>query len=253
MKGGEGILLTLSDMTAVRRAERIKRDFVVNASHELRTPLAAIQGSVETLEDAAGEESRAVIEILKRQVGRLRNIVEDLLKLSALEDRSVPLETREVDVRALAETVLAEFSARLGEKGLLAAVSAPPDLPAVCADPDLLEQALVNLIDNAVKYTDKGRVDIRLEASGRDFRISVSDTGIGIPAEHLERIFERFYVVDKSRSRKSGGTGLGLSIVKHIAERHGGRVSVESAVGRGTTFTLMIPLPPPETKRSSGD
>jgi len=241
MKEEKGILLSLSDITAIRRAEQVRRDFVVNASHELRTPLAAIQGAVEALEDGAGEESRAVIEILKRQVGRLLNIVEDLLKLSALEDRNVPLETREVDVRALAETVLAEFSARLGEKGLLAAVSAPPNLPAVCADPDLLEQALVNLIDNAVKYTDKGRVDIRLDTVGGELRIAVSDTGIGIPAEHLERIFERFYVVDKSRSRKSGGTGLGLSIVKHIAERHGGRVSIESAAGRGTTFTLTIP------------
>ena len=99
----------------------------------------------------------------------------------------------------------------------------------------------MNLIDNAIKYTDKGRVDVRLDAEGGDFRIAVSDTGIGIPAEHLERIFERFYVVDKSRSRKSGGTGLGLSIVKHIAERHDGRVSVDSAMGRGTTFTLSIP------------
>ena len=128
------------------------------------------------------------------------------------------------------------------DKGIEGGVDAPADLPARPADPDLLDQALVNLIDNAVKYTDTGRVDVRLSAEAGEFRIAVRDTGIGIPAEHLERIFERFYVVDKSRSRKSGGTGLGLSIVKHIAERHGGRVSVESVEGKGSTFTVVLPV-----------
>jgi two-component system phosphate regulon sensor histidine kinase PhoR len=243
MKQRGGILLTLNDITPIKRTERIKKDFIVNASHELRTPLTAIQGAVEMLDEDAAGPHRAVVDILKRQVERLRNIVEDLLDLAVIEDRAVPLDLAEVDVRALAEKAMEGFADRMKEKGIASGVSAPPDLPRIQADPDLLDQILVNLIDNAVKYTDAGRVDVLLSAEPGEVRLAVRDTGIGIAAEHLDRIFERFYVVDKSRSRRSGGTGLGLSIVKHIAERHGGRVTVESAPGKGSTFTIVIPRP----------
>jgi two-component system, OmpR family, phosphate regulon sensor histidine kinase PhoR len=237
-----GILLTLNDITPIKLTERIKRDFIVNASHELRTPLTAIQGAVEMLDEDAAGPDRAVVDILKRQVERLRNIVEDLLELVVVEDRAVPLDLANVNLVTMARDVLESFAARMKDKGIESEVTAPADLPRVQADPDLLEQVLINLVDNAVKYTDSGRVDVVLSADAGEIRLSVRDTGIGIPAEHLDRIFERFYVVDKSRSRKSGGTGLGLSIVKHIAERHGGRISVESAPGRGSTFTVSLPV-----------
>jgi len=242
MKKRGGILLTLNDITPIKRTERIKKDFIVNASHELRTPLTAIQGAVETLDEDAAGPNRAVVDILRRQVERLRNIVEDLLDLAVVEDRAVPLDLADVDLPALAKGVLESFAGRMKDKRITGEVTAPAGLPRIQADPDLLEQVLVNLIDNAVKYTDSGRVDVVLSAGPGEVRLVVRDTGIGIAAEHLDRIFERFYVVDKSRSRKSGGTGLGLSIVKHVAERHGGRVSVESAVGRGSTFTVALPV-----------
>jgi len=242
IKQSGGVLLTLNDITPMKKTERIKKDFIVNASHELRTPLTAILGAVETLEETAVDPNRSVVEILKRQVERLRNIVEDLLDLAVVEDRAVPIEPAEVDVRALAEKALESFAGRLKAKGIEGGVTAPPDMPHILADPGLVDQILVNLIDNAVKYTDAGRVDVVLSVGEREIRLAVRDTGIGIAPEHLDRIFERFYVVDKSRSRKSGGTGLGLSIVKHIAERHGGRVSVESAPGKGSTFTVVLPV-----------
>jgi two-component system phosphate regulon sensor histidine kinase PhoR len=242
MKEHGGFLITLNDITPVKRTERMKKDFIINASHELRTPLTAIQGAVETLDEDATGPNRVVLDILKRQVDRLRNIVEDLLDLAVAEDRAVALDLVDVDVRGLAEKAMDSFTARMRDKGIAWSVSAPHDLPRTQADPDLIDQILVNLIDNAVKYTDSGRVDVLLSAEGRELRLSVRDTGIGIAEEDLERIFERFYVIDKSRSRKSGGTGLGLSIVKHIAERHGGRVIVESVEGKGTTFTVSLPI-----------
>ena len=239
-----GIVLTVHDITDLKNVEIVKKDFIVNASHELRTPLAAILGAVETLEEGPGRINAYSLEILKRHAERLRAIVEDLLKLAELEERGYRLECEEVDPLGLVQNVVRILAPRVKEKGLEAKIEAPEGLPRLKADPFLLEQMLINLVDNAIKYTEKGGITISLAADGREAHLSVRDTGAGIPAEHLPRIFERFYVVDKSRSRKMGGTGLGLSIVKHIVQLHGGSISVTSEVGQGTTFTVRLPLSP---------
>jgi len=237
-----GVIITFHDLTELKKVEAIKKDFIVNASHELRTPLAAIMGAVEILDENAAPADKAAFDILKRHAARLHRIVVDLLKISELEDKGISLDFSDVDVRRLVENVLQVHASRIKDKGLEASLETPPTLPPLRADPYQLEQILLNLVDNAVKFTEKGRIQIRLAADQREFLIEVKDTGPGIPAEHLPRIFERFYVVDKSRSRKLGGTGLGLSIVKHIVELHGGSVAVQSAEGQGTTFTIRLPL-----------
>ena len=238
----ERYVVTLHDMTEAKTLEKIKKDFVVNVSHELKTPLTAIKGFVETMEPAAGPEIRPSLEIIKRNTDRLIAIVGDLLVLSELEETGARLKKEDVDVRMLAENIVRIFEKPAGDKGLALAVEAGPDLPRLKADPYELERLLVNLVDNAVKYTDKGRVTVRLAAAGDRFTIEVKDTGIGIDAEHLPHVFERFYVVNKSRSKKLGGTGLGLSIVKHIVLAHQGTISVKSGLGEGTSFTVSLPV-----------
>jgi len=237
----ERYVVTLHDMTEFKNLEKIKKDFVVNVSHELKTPLTAIKGFIDTMEPAAGPEIRPSLEIVKRNTDRLIAIVGDLLVLSALEENGARLKKEDIDVRALAENIARIFEKPAREKGLALTVEAGPGLPRVKADPYELERLLVNLVDNAVKYTDKGRVTVRLAAGDR-FTIEVEDTGIGIDAEHLPHLFERFYVVDKSRSKKLGGTGLGLSIVKHIVQAHQGTISVKSRLGEGATFTVSLPV-----------
>jgi two-component system phosphate regulon sensor histidine kinase PhoR len=237
-----GLVLTIHDITDLRRTEMIKRDLVVNISHELRTPLTAIMGAVETLVDEDSGRNPAALEILRRHTVRLLNILDDLLKLSELEDRNYRLDVQDTDVLKTARDVLEIYTQRLKDKGLEAKLQAAESLPYLKADPFQIEQMLINLVDNAIKYTDRGEIAISLSVDEQDFVIKVQDTGMGIPAEHLPRIFERFYVVNKSRSRRLGGTGLGLSIVKHIVELHNGTISIESVEGRGTTFTIRFPL-----------
>jgi two-component system phosphate regulon sensor histidine kinase PhoR len=237
-----GVVLTVHDITDLKNIEIVKKDFIVNASHELRTPLAAILGATETLEESPGKINAFSLEILKRHAERLRAIVEDLLKLAEIEEKGYRLERVAVDPGELVGNVARILAPRLKEKGLALRVEAPEGMPRLNADPFLLEQMLLNLVDNAIKYTERGEIVISLAADARDGLLVVRDTGAGIPAEHLPRIFERFYVVDKSRSRRVGGTGLGLSIVKHIVQLHGGTISVASEVGRGTTFTVRLPL-----------
>jgi two-component system phosphate regulon sensor histidine kinase PhoR len=238
----ERYVVTLHDMTESKNLEKIKKDFVVNVSHELKTPLTAIKGFIETMEPAAGPEIRPSLEIVKRNTDRLIAIVGDLLVLSALEEKGSALKAEDVDVQSLAENIARIFEKPARDKGLALTVEAGPGLPRIKADPYELERLLVNLVDNAVKYTDKGRVTVRLAAAGDQFSIEVEDTGIGIDADHLAHVFERFYVVDKSRSKKFGGTGLGLSIVKHIIQAHKGTISVKSRLGEGTTFTVSLPV-----------
>jgi len=242
LAAGDRIVVTLYDVTEFRALEKTKRDFAVNVSHELKTPLTAIKGFVETVEAKADEENRPYLEIIRRNTDRLIAIVEDLLILSSVEDRGARFEKVAVRVGPLAESILKVFEKRAAEKGLTLSVEAAPDLPAVPADPVQIEGILINLVDNAVKYTEKGRVTVRLAADGGKFLIQVADTGSGMDAVHLPHIFDRFYVVDKSRSKKLGGTGLGLAIVKHMALAHGGGVSVASRIGEGTTFTVSLPL-----------
>jgi two-component system phosphate regulon sensor histidine kinase PhoR len=239
---GDRLVVTLHDITEIRALEKTKKDFVVNVSHELRTPLTAIKGFLETIETRAEEENRPYLEIIRRNTERMIAIVEDLLVLSELEERGPKIDKTEVDLKPMAESILKMFEKRATDKGLALFLEAPFDLPAVLADPGQMEGLLLNLVDNAVKYTERGSVKVRLSVREAHLAIDVEDTGPGISADHLPHVFERFYVVDKSRSKKLGGTGLGLSIVKHITLAHKGTVSVKSRVGEGTTFSVLLPL-----------
>ncbi|MCX5662401.1 MAG: ATP-binding protein [Planctomycetota bacterium] len=244
---GIGALVVLNDVTRLRRLENIRRDFVANVSHELRTPVTAIKGSIETLREGAMDDparAEQFLAILARQADRLNAIIEDLLRLSRIEQEN---ERAEVELaphrlRDVLQSALSDCQAQAAEREINLRLTCPPDLLARVNAP-LLEQAVVNLLDNAIKYSDPGAsVDLNALADEREVRIEVRDTGSGIPAEHLPRIFERFYRVDKARSRRLGGTGLGLAIVKHIAQAHRGSISVASTVGKGSVFTLHLPL-----------
>jgi two-component system phosphate regulon sensor histidine kinase PhoR len=240
-----GAVLTLHDVTERKRADRIRRDFVANASHELRTPLTSIRGFVEALEDGAlAEPARAerFLGKIRAHADRMATLVEDLLALSRLEAGEVAPEWEDVRPSEVAEETAALFQDQAMRKGL-ALGWRDAGAPAVPTDSERVRRMLENLVDNAVKYTPEGgRVEIRSAPEGEGgASISVCDDGPGIGAEHLPRIFERFYRVDKARSRELGGTGLGLAIVKHLAESVGARVSVESDEGRGARFTLHFP------------
>jgi two-component system phosphate regulon sensor histidine kinase PhoR len=237
----ERVVVTIHDLSEIRDAERMKKDLVLNASHELRTPLTAIKGFVEALEDRVEGEDKGYLEIIGRNTDRMIGIVQDMMTLAEMEDRSGRLESSDVDMKALAGNVLALFTARAGAQGVRLELKSDPEIPPVRGDAFRLDQMLVNLVDNALKSTEKGSVTVSLSVQGGDILVEVRDTGIGIPEEHLPHLFERFYVVDKSRSRKLGGTGLGLSIVKHVAKAHGGRVGVSSRPGEGSTFTIALP------------
>ena len=242
LAAADRLVVTLHDVTEFRALEKTKRELVVNVTHELKTPLTAIKGFVETIEPRAEEVNKPYLEIIRRNTDRLIAIVDDMLVLSQLEAPGAKPAKEPVDVGAIAGNVLSLFEKRAGEKGIAVRLEAPAGLPAVSADPVQLEGLLLNLVDNAVKYTDRGSVTVRLAAREGRFLIEVADTGIGIDADHIPHIFERFYVADKSRSKKLGGTGLGLAIVKHVAQAHGGAVSVRSRLGEGTTIVVDLPL-----------
>jgi two-component system phosphate regulon sensor histidine kinase PhoR len=235
-------VVTFHDLTEMKKLEKIKKDFVVNVTHELRTPLTAIKGFVETMEEEVDKEKQNYLKIIKRNTDRLIRIVEDLLTLTAIEEKEGLVEREELNLKGLAENILKIFEQRAGEKNLYLKLVADEKLPLIHADYFRLEQMFVNLVDNALKHTEKGGVTIVLKARENEIAIEVQDTGIGISREHLPRIFERFYTVDKSRSRKLGGTGLGLSIVKHIVLLHGGAIEVKSDVGQGTKFIVTLPV-----------
>ena len=240
-----GALVVLSDTTRLKRLEKMRQDFVANVSHELKTPITALRGGVETLLDAERtEEDRHFIAMMARQVERLWAIVGDLLSLSRLEhDGQAGRIAREPGpVRDVLRRAAGNFAKAAEAKRMAVAVECPEGLVAPINAP-LLEQAVGNLIDNAIKYSGEGtRVAVSAEtANGEGVLIRVKDEGPGIEQRHLPRIFERFYRVDQARSRALGGTGLGLAIVKHIAQAHGGTVSVESTPGRGSAFTIRLP------------
>lgn len=243
----ERLVVTVHDLTEMHRLERVKRDFVLNVSHELRTPLTAIKGFVETLEGEVEEKDKNYLGIIKRNTERLINIVKDLLLLAELEEKGISIQTEQMDLKPLVQNVLKIFEPEAKEKGLTLELVVDQEFPPISADPFAIEQVFVNLIDNAIKYTEKGSVRIALRKGTGAVQIDVADTGMGIPAEHLTRIFERFYVVDKSRSKKLGGTGLGLAIVKHIVLAHHGQISVKSLPGQGTVFSVSLPLSSPAT------
>ncbi|MBC8379229.1 MAG: PAS domain-containing protein, partial [Planctomycetes bacterium] len=242
-----GVLIVLNDISHIRQLEKVRRDFVANVSHELKTPVTSIKGFIETLLDGAidkPEDSRRFLEIIARQTNRLNSIIDDLLVLSRLEqqcehDERVVL--KPVPVRPILTAAAGLCNIAAAEKNIAIEIECPETLQAP-VNSSLLEQAVVNLVDNAIKYSDPGN-DVRLEAIQDDQQtlIHVHDHGCGIDTKYLPRVFERFYCVDKARSRTLGGTGLGLAIVKHIAQSHRGTVTVESTVGKGSTFTLHLP------------
>ncbi len=236
------VLVMLRDVTVAKRAEATRRDFVANASHELRTPIAAVRAAAETLLAGAVDDpaaARAFVEIVARHAERLSHLTQDLLDLSLIESRQWRLELANVDAAAAARQATDLVAARAREKGL-AIASEVPEGATVRADGRALEQVLVNLLENAVKFTSEGSVAVRGAREGEAWVLSVVDTGPGIERHHLPRIFERFYRVDPGRAREQGGTGLGLAIVKHLVEGMGGEVGVESDA-RGTQFWVRLP------------
>jgi two-component system phosphate regulon sensor histidine kinase PhoR len=243
-----GSLVVLHDVTQLRKLESLRRDFVANVSHELKTPLTAIRGLVETLLDDPAMESetrRHFLERVRAQAGRLGQLVNDLLTLARVESAEGLPQRERVDVRVVLQECAARFEPLCAAKDLRLVRDLGTRSLIVLGDEECLRQIADNLLDNALKYTPAGgRVHLRARASEAtpDVVVEVEDSGIGIPSDQLERIFERFYRVDKARSRELGGTGLGLSIVKNMAQALGGSVSVESALGRGSTFRVTLPL-----------
>jgi two-component system phosphate regulon sensor histidine kinase PhoR len=235
-------LVIANDVTELRRLEMVRRDFVANVSHELRTPLTSIRAMAETLQDGAMRDLEVADHFLgtiSAEVQRLTRISEDLLILSHAESR--PADSSRVALSTLLNDVVNRFQKQAENEGIGLHLDAPAALY-VKGSRDQIEQVIINLIDNAIKYTQKGgNVTVTAKRHGQVAAIYVADTGIGIMNQDLPRIFERFYRVDKARSRESGGTGLGLSIVKHIVESHGGNVTVESEFNRGSTFTFTLP------------
>jgi two-component system phosphate regulon sensor histidine kinase PhoR len=244
--GGEGRVLMLEDVTAMRRLETVRRDFVANVSHELRTPVAVIRANAETLIAGAKNDpvmTAKLVDGLHRNAERLARILADLLDLSRLDAGQYRLELAPVTVRSVTEQSLTAVEPQAAQRGIVVEV-AVPELLAVRADAKALDQILVNLIDNGVKYT-RAEGHVWVEArpdgpNGEDVRIEVRDDGPGIAAKHRERVFERFYRADPSRSREAGGTGLGLSIVKHLVESMGGEVGVEPNAPQGSIFWLRL-------------
>jgi two-component system phosphate regulon sensor histidine kinase PhoR len=241
--GAKGAVAVFHDMTEVRRLETVRRDFVANASHEIKTPLTAIRGFAETLLGAPlpEREARNYLQVILNHSERLTRLVEDLLELSRLESGSHKLAPSSLDVAALASRLCDELEPRIRERGFDVYVQGE-GAPRALADARAVEQILSNLLDNALKYADTGkRIDIRVRAAGPTVRIDVADRGPGIPEADRARIFERFYRVDRGRSREQGGTGLGLAIVKHLVQASGGEIWVESTPGEGSTFSFTLP------------
>jgi len=241
--GPEGALGVFFDITRTERLELVRQEFLSNVSHELRTPLTAILAFVETLETGAiddPESSQRFLSIIRRNASRMHGLIDDILELTAIEGGNVTLRAASVDLHELVTEVCASAAAKAAAHGVTLVNQVAPEVK-VYADGRRLEQMLTNLIDNGIKFgREGGTVAIRHEAGSRD-RILVEDNGDGIPAQHLERLFERFYRVDRARSRDMGGTGLGLAIVKHLALLHGGEVTVNSELGKGTIFTIHLP------------
>ena len=244
--------MLVTDRTHERALEKIRADFVANSSHELRTPLASLIGFIETLRGPAADDPEAqkrFLGIMAEQAARMQRVIADLLSLSRIEISEHQPPEELLDIRPLLERIIAGLEPMLRGNEIRIEAAIPPDLPVVPADADQLAQVFTNLLDNAIKYGKRGG-SIKLVAAraGTDARfaangvlVSVADDGAGIAREHIPRLTERFYRVDKGRSRAVGGTGLGLAIVKHVINRHRGRLMIDSVEGRGTTFTVWLP------------
>jgi two-component system phosphate regulon sensor histidine kinase PhoR len=244
-----GFVLVLHDVSELRRLETVRRDFVANVSHELRTPLTAIKGYAETLLGPAGDDRETAsrfLQVIDRHSERLGRLIDDLLTLSDLEFGRTPIRRRPLAVEPAVDDVVQILGERAAQRGVTLTTEVAPATPLVDADGDQLRQVLINLVDNAVKHTPAGG-EVRIRAHATDgtgppaVEVSVADTGVGIPSRDLPRLTERFFRVDKARSRELGGTGLGLAIVKHIVQAHGGRLTIESTLGQGTTVRVTLP------------
>ena len=251
--GSRGAMGVFFNITRLERLERVRQEFFSNVSHELRTPLTAIIAFVETLEDGALEDpesNRRFLGIIRRNAERMHSLIDDILELSAIEAGTVKVEIAGLPLRPLVGDVLTALARRAEERRVALVNEVAPEA-VVSADAGRLEQMLTNLVDNAIKFNrEGGRVTVGHERGARD-RITVADTGEGITPEHVKRIFERFYRVDRARSREMGGTGLGLAIVKHLARAHGGEVGVHSTPGEGSTFYIELPVPEPKETEGS--
>jgi two-component system phosphate regulon sensor histidine kinase PhoR len=253
MQGARGVLVSFEDITPMEQAGQMRRDFVANVSHELRTPLTALLGFIETLQGSAKNDPIAqqrFLGIMASEAERMNRLVSDLLSLSRVEADERVRPNKPVDLAGLMQQTRRSMMQMATEAGIEMSVHVPEHALPVPGDPDQLQQVLTNLVENALKYSDKGGlVQMSLSAPayesrlrGQGVRLDVSDTGPGIEAVHLPRLTERFYRIDSHRSRELGGTGLGLAIVKHIVNRHRGRLQVDSEVGVGTTFTIILPV-----------
>jgi two-component system phosphate regulon sensor histidine kinase PhoR len=242
--GGGGAVLVLHDITELRRADRVRRDFVANVSHELRTPLTAVRGYVEALmeEPVPPEQRRKFLDVIDRHTARMERLVRDLLRLARLDAQQESAERHDCDVESQFRAVAADFATLIEQKRIRLETAVEPDARVARFDPTKLHDALRNLIENALNYSPAGGL-VRLAArvEGGAVALTVSDEGPGLPESDLERVFERFYRVDKSRTADPGGTGLGLSIVRHLVELHGGRVHVRNKPAGGATFTILLP------------
>jgi two-component system phosphate regulon sensor histidine kinase PhoR len=244
-----GLVLVLHDVSELRRLETVRRDFVANVSHELRTPLTAIRGYAETLLGPAGESRETALQFLQvidRHSERLGRLIDDLLTLSDLEFGRTPLRLHAIAVHPVIDDVIQILRDRAAQRGITLTTEVAPGTPRAQADGDRLRQVLIDLVDNAIKYTPEGgRVAIDARPATLDglpaIELAVADTGIGIPSQDVPRLTERFFRVDRARSREVGGTGLGLAIVKHIVQAHGGRLVIESTLGQGTTARVTLP------------
>ena len=239
-----GCLLVIHDISHIRQLENMRRDFVANVSHELKTPLTSIKGFVETLLEGALEDkenSRKFLKIVHDHVNRLDSLINDLLELSYIESKEAVLKKEEVNIKNLTDEVFSGFKTQINKKAIKTKSALPENL-IIRADKGKIEQVFTNLIDNAIKFNNEnGSINIYSQDLADKIKIIVEDSGFGVPAKDIPRIFERFYRVDKARSRELGGTGLGLSIVKHIIELHGGSVGVESTEGLGSKFWFTLP------------
>jgi two-component system, OmpR family, phosphate regulon sensor histidine kinase PhoR len=243
--GGEGVIVVFHDITELKRLERIRQDFVANVSHELRTPLTTIRGYVEALQDDGLDnisQAKQFLQIIERHTQRMEKIVSDLLLLSEIEAPDRMLRKESLALADLISIVVESLRPVAESKKQTIQLKISADLPFIFGDSQKIHQVIVNLLSNAISYTEYGgHIAVEVRGTEKGVEISVADNGIGISPEHLPRVFERFYRVDRGRSREEGGTGLGLSIVKHIVEAHGGWVSVESKPGQGSRFSFFLP------------
>ncbi|HBE80716.1 MAG TPA: PAS domain-containing sensor histidine kinase [Firmicutes bacterium] len=246
-----GVVAVIGDVTKLRQLETMRKDFVANVSHELKTPLTSIKGFIETLIDGAINQRETALKfltIIYQETERLNNIIHDLLDLSKMESGKTELKKKPINLNRLVEDIIVTVESRLREKNL--ELKRELQATIIHGDEDLLREVIINLLDNAIKYTpEDGSIQIGTHETSDGVVFYIKDNGLGVPKESLARLFERFYRVDKGRSRAMGGTGLGLSIVKHIIERHGGKVSVVSELGKGSQFSFLLPYVPSEEEQ----